>query len=171
MANWCNLRLLVTGLPDDIKPFRRAAGALSGRIDIKRSTIFTEEMEYGEGRDLEAEGVSRFRRRFQCAKFVFQGRNDDYADHFRMISRRFHRLAFVLVYSDPNADSHGSHLLRNGRQRWWNVPSRMRETIVRRQYIRNGAVDDKGDVDYDAEQADDADWDAFFEMMDVAERK
>jgi hypothetical protein len=124
MANWCNLRLLVTGVPKNLKPFRRAAGALSGRIDTNRSTIFTPEMEYGEGGDLEAGGVRRFQKRFQCAIFGLQGRNDDYVDHFREVSRRFPTLAFVLVYSDPNADEHGSYLLRNGRQRLWSVPVR-----------------------------------------------
>jgi hypothetical protein len=45
MANWCNLRLIVTGRADDLKPFRRAAGALRGRIKAKRSEIFTDEMD------------------------------------------------------------------------------------------------------------------------------
>jgi hypothetical protein len=171
VANWCNLELRVTGLPDTVKVFRRAAGALSGRIDATRSTIFTPEMEYGESGDLVAHGVHRIQKRFRCAVFTFQGRNDDHVDHFREISHRYPTLAFVLVYSDPNADDHGSFLLRNGRQRWWRVPDRTREAIVRQAYVRNGAVDENGAVDYDSDDSEDADWDAFAEIATVAERK
>ena len=53
MANWCNLRLVVTGAPDEVAAFRRDAGALRGRIDTSRSRVFTDEMEYGEGGDLD----------------------------------------------------------------------------------------------------------------------
>jgi hypothetical protein len=62
MANWSNLQLVVTGQPEDIASFRRAAGALEGRIDTRHSKIFTCEMEIGEGGDLEADEVTIFRR-------------------------------------------------------------------------------------------------------------
>jgi hypothetical protein len=117
MANWCNLRLIVTGHADDLKPFRRAAGALRGRIKAKRSEIFTDEMEYGEGDDLTADGIRPFRGRLRSAVYRLQGANTDYAEHFRFVSQRFPRLAFVLVVSDPNDDVHGSYRLVNGRQR------------------------------------------------------
>src|SRR6187402_1458730 len=88
MANWCNLRLVVTGHARDLAPFRRAAGALRGHIDTSRSTVFTGDMEYGEGGDLEADGLTRFDGDLRRAKYRFQGRNDDYVDFFREMSRR-----------------------------------------------------------------------------------
>jgi hypothetical protein len=171
MANWCNLRLIATGHANDLKPFRLAAGALRGRIKARHSDIFTEEMEYGECGDLEADGIRRFRGQLRSAVYRLQGRNTDYVEHFRYLSQRFPRLAFVLVVSDPNSDIHGSYCLLNGRRRWWSVPHRVERQIFARRYREYGAVDENGTVDYDHEYADVAEWDAFFEMMDVAEAK
>jgi hypothetical protein len=171
MANWINLRLLATGAPADLERFQRAAGARSGRIKSRRSTVFISEMEYGEGRDLEADGVSRFRGRFRTALYLFQGRNDDHAGHFRQVSRRFPELAFVLVYSDPNGDSHGSYLLTDGDSRMWEVPRQTRRTILKRHYAASGVVDRRGRIDYDAPEADEAEWESFWEFMDVAQEK
>jgi len=171
MANWCNLRLIATGHAEDLTAFRRAAGALRGRIKAKQSEIFTDEMEYGEGGDLEADRIRRFRGQLRSAVYRFQGRNTDYVEHFRYVSQRFPRLAFVLVVSDPNGDLHGSYRLVNGRQRWWSVPRRVERQIFARRYCEYGCIHKDGEVDYDYEYADVAEWDAFFEMMDVAEAR
>ncbi len=170
MANWCNLRLVAIGRPVDVAPFRRAAGARRGRIDTRKSQVFTIDMECGEGRDLEADGVSRFHGTLQRAVYLFQGCNDDHADHFREISRRFPRLALVLVFSDRNADAHGSYLFRAGRRRMWDVPERLKSQLLAAEYEAYGVVTDAGTIDYDAPEADDAEWDACWRMMDVAER-
>ena len=129
MANWSNLRLVATGSRDDVAPFRRAAGALEGRIDTKNSTVFRPEMEFGEGGDLEADDVTVFRRVYRQTSYRFQGRNTDDVGHFEKVSRTFPRLALVLVWSDPNVDSHGSYLLLNGRTRQWEVPQRTKARI------------------------------------------
>ena len=102
MANWSNLRLIVIGSPADVTLFRRAAGALEGHIDTKKSTVFIPDMEFGEGGDLQADAVTVFRRVYRQASYLFQGRNTDYVDHFKTVSRKFPTLAFVLVWSDPN---------------------------------------------------------------------
>jgi len=171
MANWCNVRLSVFGTPTELKPFREAAGALDGRIDTTRSSIFLEEMEIGEGADLEARGVRSFHRRFQRAEYIFQGRNTDHLDHFIKVSKRYPRLAFVVTYSDPNGDDHGSHLVVKGRSRSWVVSGRRRESIVRAAYREHGCVDKQGRIDYDHDYSDVADWAAFSEMMRVASVK
>ena len=129
MANWCNLRLVVTGAPDEVAAFRRDAGALRGRIDTSRSRVFTDEMEYGEGGDLETDGLTRVDGDLRRASYRFQGRNNEHLDHFRAVSRRYPRLAFVLVVSDPNDPDNGSHLLRKGRSRWWGMPSRLHDEL------------------------------------------
>jgi hypothetical protein len=171
MANWSNLRLVVTGRLADLRRFRRAAGALTGRIDTRRSAVFTEDMEYGEGGDLEADGLRRAKGRLRTASYRFQGRNTNYVDHFRRVARTFPALVFVLVYSDPNGDNHGSFLLHNRRLRRWTVPARTTETIHQHQYRIAGVADVAGEVDYDSMEADAAEWEAFWEIMDVAERK
>lgn len=168
MANWCNLRLSVIGRPDDVLAFRKDAGRLEGRIKAAKSKIFLPEMEIGESRDLEAAAAGRFRRTFQRAEYLFQGRNDDHGDHFRSVSERYPRLAFVLTYGDPNADAHGSHLFLAGRQRIWQVPQRLHRELMRRHYRRWKALDARGRMDYDHEQSSEAEWDAYFEMMDRA---
>jgi hypothetical protein len=168
LANWCNIRLSVIGRPADVEPFRKAAGALEGRIRTKRSSIFLEEMELGEGGDLTANGVRPFRRRFERAEYAFQGRNTDHLDHFQEISKRYPSLAFVVTYGDPNGDSHGSHLVLKGRARTWEVRGRTRDDIVRRAYRKYRCVDARGRLDYDADYTDLADWDAYGEMMDLA---
>lgn len=168
MANWCNVRLSVFGTPAEIQTFRKAAGALRGRIDTKRSSVFLEEMEIGEGGDLEARGESAFHRRFRRAEYVFQGRNTDHLDHFVAVSRRYPRLAFVVAYSDPNADDHGSHFVAYGRSRSWRLPRRTHESLARRVYREHGCVDERGRIDYDHESSDMADWDVLFALMDIA---
>ena len=175
MANWCNLRLVVTGHADDLAPFRRAAGALRGRIDTTRSQVFTDEMEYGEGGDLEVAGVSRVDGDLRRASFIFQGRNTDHVDHFVDVSRRYPRLAFVLVVSDPNADDNGSFLIWRGRKRWWSVSRRLHDKLFAK-YLRWWDVVPEGKVDFDAldlgdDTVDMAFWDTLFEEMDVAESK
>ncbi len=165
MANWSNLRLLATGLPAEVKVFGQAAGAQEGRIDTRRSAIFTGEMEYGEGGDLSAYGCSTFARRYRTATYNFQGRNTDHVDHFVQISRRYPTLAFVLVYSDPNGDWHGSYLLRNGRRRHWRVPPRTTEAIMKRHIRAAGVSDEDDEALFWVEN------EAYWEMMDIAEQK
>jgi hypothetical protein len=179
MANWSNCGLVVTGYPHDLRPFRRAAGALRGRIDTSRSEIFPEEFEYGEceGGDLVANGVKRLPGGFQSATYGFHAINrspsPDPAEHFKQISRRFPRLAFVLVESDHNVDSHGSYLLLNGRRRWWSVPRKIETEVMERWYRWYGLVNKDGTINWD----DDSDGqyaaicDGIFEMMDIAAAK
>jgi hypothetical protein len=168
MANWCNLRLSAIGPEQELERFRHDAGARQGRIDTRRSTVFLPEMEIGEGGDLEADPPERFGRRFRRAEYRFQGRNDDHKDHFRGVSARYPALAFVLTYSDPNDDSHGSYLLLAGRERHWPIPQRLAREVMRKHYRRWKLVDARGRLDYDADDSDMAEWDAFFEYMDLA---
>jgi len=145
MANWSNLRLLAIGRLEDLRPFRRAAGALTGRIDTRRSTVFRPEMEEGEGGDLYAERLQPYSKQFRVAKYYFQGRNTDHAEHFQGVSRAFPALAFVLVYSDPNADSHGSYLLLVGSRKHHEMSSRDTEAIVNGHKTAAGVTDDDDD--------------------------
>jgi hypothetical protein len=170
MGNWSNLRLVVTGDPLDLTPFRRLAGALRGRIDASRSQIFTEDMEYGEGGDLEGDGVRRFHN-YRRATYRFQGKNDYFDGHFQQVSRRFPRLAFVLVVGDPNGDWHGSYLLLRGRQREWTVPARVQGEIHERNCRLTGAITKDGKIDYDSDEAEVAFWDSHSEFMDAAEAR
>jgi hypothetical protein len=168
MANWCNVRLSAIGPEDPLARFRTDAGARKGRIDTRRSTVFLPEMEIGETGDLTAHPPEPFGRHFRRAEYTLQGRNDDYADHFREVSGRYPGLAFVLAYGDPNADSHGSHLLLAGRQRTWEIPRRVRREVMRKHYRRWNLVDARGRMDYDAGDSDIAEWGAFFEYIDLA---
>jgi hypothetical protein len=168
MANWCNLRLSVIGTPEEVARFRKAAGPADGRIRADQSRIFTADMERGEGDDLKAYGTKRWGRRFERAEYVLQGRNTDYSDEFLEISTRHPQLAFVLTFSDPNDDSHGSYLMLGGDSRMWGIPARLHREVMRKHYKRQGCMDRRGRVDYDHDNADDAEWDAFFEMMDLA---
>ena len=168
MANWCNLQLSVFGPADQLEAFRKAAGRLEGRVDTRRSSVFLPEMERGESGDLTSHAPKPFGRRFQRAEYTLQGRNDDYGDHFREISEQYPALVFVLTYGDPNADAHGSHLLLAGRQRIWGVPARLHRELMRKHYKRRGLVNSRGHMDYEADDSGMAEWDAYFEMMDVA---
>ena len=162
MANWLNLRLEVSGPLSAVRKFRRSAGR-------PPSAVFPEDLAVGEGGDFGADPIQPFGSVFKTAPYRFQGCNDDYVEHFAAVSRSFPDLAFVLVYSDPNGDSHGSYLVLNGRRRRWELPVRVKKEILKRKYKRAGVVDDRGRVDYDADEADFAEWEAFWEMMDVAE--
>ena len=173
MANYCNLRLVVTGHADDLAPFRRAAGALTGHVDTTHSTIFTGEMEEGEGGDLQAHGLTRVDGDLRRTKYTFQGRNNDHLDHFREVSRRYPRLAFVLVVSDPHDPENGSYLLRKGRSRWWRMPDRAQQRLFAKHLRTQDLVAQRGRIDFDGLDYDDAGvdmayWDAAFEGMDVA---
>lgn len=173
MADWSNLRLVATGHAADLAPFRRAAGALRGRIDTSRSTVFTEEMEYGEGGDLETDGLERFDGDLRRASYRFQGRNDDHVDHFTSVSRRYPRLAFVLVVSDPSRDDNGSYLIRKGRRRFWGISERMHQQLFTKHLRKWGvlpedAVVDFHTIEWEDEYVDGAFWDALFEEMDVS---
>jgi hypothetical protein len=175
MANWCNLRLIATGHATDVARFRRAAGALTGRIDTTHSQVFTEDMEYGEGGDLEALGLSRVDGDLRAASYIFQGRNTDHVDHFVELSKSWPRLAFVLVVSDPNHPDNGSFLIRKGRKRWWALPWQTHLRIFARLLRQRDAVP-PGPIDFDTLDHDDetvemAYWDAAFEGMDVAQAK
>jgi len=170
MANWVNVNLDVHGLPVAVESFRRAAGAKVGRIHTTRSSVFTPEMEYGEGGDLEADPLCRLGDRFRTATYRFQGRNDDHVDHFQAVSRRFPALAFVLAYSDPNGDDHGSYLLRRGRRRTWVVPPAIRNRLLREALVKYGLP---ADLDTAADDRDEVCWaenDAYFAMIDIASR-
>lgn len=175
MANWCNLRLVVTGHAKDVARFRRAAGALRGRIDASRSDVFTEEMEYGEGGDLEADGLSRVNGDLRAASYMFQGRNTDHVDHFVEVSRRYPRLAFVLVVSDPNHPDNGSFLIRAGRKRWWALPWRVHLRLFTG-FLRECEAVPPGKIDFDNldhenDTVDMAYWQAAFKGMDVAQAR
>ena len=171
MANYCNLRLVVTGHADDLAPFRRAAGALTGHVDTTHSTIFTAEMEEGECGDLQAHGLTRVDGDLRRTKYTFQGRNDDHVDHFTEVSRRYPRLAFVLVVSDPPEND--SYLLRKGRSRSWRMSDRAHERLFARHLRTWDIVPQRGridfhNLDYADAGIDMAYWDAAFEGMDVA---
>lgn len=150
MANWCNLGLSVFGPANELSRFRKDAGALQGRVDTSRSRVFLAEMERGESGDLTAHEPKPFGRRFQRAEYTFQGRNNDHADYFREISERYPKLAFVLMFGDPNADAHGSHLLLNDTQRIWGIPVRLHRELMRKHYRLWKLVDARGRMDYDA---------------------
>jgi hypothetical protein len=174
MGNWSNLRLVVTGHSTDLAPFRKAAGALSGRIDTSRSTIFTDDMEEGEGGDLEANGLQRLPGDFRRASYIFQGKNTDHLAHFRAISKHYPRLAFVLVAFDNEHWENGSYLLLNGRRRWWTIPEPEfeRRLVARLEWwdvIEKGTDVDVDGLDFSDDKVDSAWWEAQFECMDVAE--
>jgi hypothetical protein len=175
MANWCNLRLVVTGHATDVARFRRAAGALTGRIDTTHSQVFTEDMEYGEGGDLESLGLSRVDGDLRAASYIFQGRNTDHIEHFVEVSRRYPRLAFVLVVSDPNHPDNGSFLIRKGRKGWWALPWSVHLRLFAeflREYdaVPPGTID-FDNIDHEDETVDMAYWDAAFKGMDVAQAR
>ena len=171
MANWVNVQLDVRGLPIDVEHFRRAAGAKVGRINTARSKVFTLAMEHGEAADLEADPIERFGDRFRTASYRFQGRYDDHVDHFQKVSRRFPKLAFVLAYSDPNCDDHGSYLLLRGTRRTWVVPYVMRVHILRKALVRYGLP---ADLDTSSAEGDEVFWaenEAYWEMQELAARR
>jgi len=174
MANWCNLRLAVTGHAADLAPFRRAAGALTGPVYTDRSTVFTPDMEQGEGGDLQAHGLERLAGELRRAVYTFQGRNTDHVDHFRGVSRRYPRLAFVLAVGDPTLPPDYSYLLRKGRQRRWSAPEPLYNELFAKHLRQNGLVPEDAPVDVDTLDFDDPDvdlayWDAAFELMEVAQ--
>jgi hypothetical protein len=170
MANWVNVHLLAIGLPADVERFRVAAGARVGPIDVRRSTVFTGEMSYGESADLQADRATRCGRRFRAAGYRFQGRNDDHVSHFVEVSRRFPALAFTLTYSDPNGDDHGSYLLLRGRRRLWVVPPLTRERLFWRHFRRWGITSREAETEEENDALYRAENDAYLDMMDLAQR-
>jgi hypothetical protein len=164
------VHLLAIGLPADVERFRVAAGARVGPIDVRRSTVFTDEMACGESADLEADRATRCGRRFRAAGYRFQGRNDDHALHFQEVSRRFPALALILTYGDPNGDDHGSYLFRCGRQRRWVVPERTRERLIWRQCRRYGIRSREPRTEAEEDALYWAENDAYADMAEVARR-
>ena len=169
MADWYNLRLAVTGLPPDVQRFRRAAGALKGRIDTRRSDVFTQAMEHGETMDLEAEAPVRFHDHWKTVTYRFQGRYTDHVDNLRPVSGRFPTLAFVLTYGDA-MDSHGSYFLVGGAiAGHWDVPKRRARAIFRSNYLAHGLRTWK-QIYADYDEAYWAEAEAGDEAMDLAAR-
>jgi hypothetical protein len=178
VANWSNVRLIVVGPPRHVERFRKLARPYVA--DAKKpppwlrrgkrqvfdppDPLFTPDMLHGEGGDLFEEPVRRIGRHRLRAEYKFQARNDDGVEHFSDVSLRFPDLRFLVVWGDPNADSFGSAYVRNGAVTAYEVGDR-----------RRGAIYNRHRREYGREFPDDDDdlfeWDAFSEMMDVAENR
>ena len=167
MADWDNLRIQVTGAHAEVSRFRHAAGALTGRIDTRRSAVFTQEMEHGEGGDLEADRSVRFHERWSTASYRFQGRRH-FIEHFQAVSTACSTLAFVLAYDGGGRA--GSYLLIAGDIRGpWNVPQRTMNAISRRHYDEFG-LRTSAQIEADDDSAFIAEVEAGWEGMEIAGR-
>lgn len=156
MANWCNAQLIVAGQRRDVLRFSRIARA-------QPSSLFKPDMLHGEAQDLFAERMEKLQPDLAKKAYIFQIRNDDGLEHFRLVSRDFPALCFVLVYFDPNNDPSGSYFISRGRARKYFVPVELHEAVM----ARHGITEDS----YDKWDSDDERhyWEASWELMELAE--
>ena len=177
MANWSNIRLVALGPEGDVASLRRLARPYLAEARkppqwMRRSPgkpfdppdpLFRPDMMHGEGSDLFVLGpAERLSGHLMRDTYCFQGRNDDGVEHFCEVSTRFPNLRFVVVWADPNGDWFGSAYVRNGRATRYELGSRRRSAIYNHWRRKCGASLD--DDDWYA-------WDAYSEMMDVAQRR
>jgi hypothetical protein len=177
MANWSNVRLIAEGYERDLATLRRLAKPYLAEARqppawMRRprgapfdppAPLFTADMIHGEGGDLFEGPVTRLSGDLVRATYHFQARNDDGVEHFRDVSTRFPTLRFLVVWGDPNGDSFGSAYVRKGKATLYELGARRRSAIYSRWRRTYGASPDDDDEGYA--------WDAFSEMMDVAERR
>ncbi len=122
----------------------------------------------------ESHGLQRLAGDLRRTRYSFQGRNDDHVDHFAAVSRRYPRLAFVLVVSDPHASDNGSYLLLKGRRRRWIMPEQAQDDLFaahlrKWDLLPEGARFDFSAIDLNDDTVSMAYWDAMFEEMDIAQ--
>lgn len=150
MANWCNARLIVTGPRDAVLAFAAAA-----RDETKR--VFRADMLVGEAAPLRRDRVERVGDGVYRKRFTFQIRNDYGLQHFTRVSKRHRRLAFVLVFGDPNVDCYGSALITRGEAQEYDVTPRQARAIWRKHKV---TLEDEDEWRF---------WEASWDLMDLAE--
>jgi hypothetical protein len=152
MANWSNVRLIVAGPRADLLHFSHLA-------KTQPSSVFQPDMLEGESGELYACRARKIGPKALKKSYRFQMRNDDGHKHFRLISRQYPTLCFVLVYGDPNCDCYGSYFISRGRARNHELPGRVKEAVM----AKHGVTEE-----YD-EDEDWRFWFASWELLDVAE--
>jgi hypothetical protein len=177
MANWSNVRLIAVGHERDLARLRRLARPYlaearkppawtrrpRGAPFDPPDPLFSSDMIHGEGGDLFEGPVTRLPGDLVLVVYHFQSRNDDGVEHFCGVSTRFPTVRFLVVWGDPNGDSFGSAYVRKGKATLYELGDRRRTAIYSRWRREYGASPDDDDEAYA--------WDAFSEMMDVAERR
>jgi len=157
MANWCNVRLIVTGARHEVLSFSRSAR-------MHPATFFTPDMLGGEEQELCSERIEKIGPNLARKVYKFQARGDDGREHFRRLSRQFPVLCFVVVYFDPNNDPSGSFFITRGRARSYELPAQLQEAVMAKHSLTedvfNGEWSDDDDWHY---------WEASCELMDLAE--
>lgn len=149
MANWCNVRLVLSGLRSAVLEFSRRARS-------RPSSYFEPDMLAGEAQELFSERIRNLDKSLYQKVYKFQVRNDDGRNHFQELSKQHTNLCFVLVYADPASGDFGSYLIRQGRTRKYSIPQKTKEAVMA-----------KHGVDYDYDD-DSPYWEASWELMDLA---
>ena len=150
MANWCNVRLIVSGQRADVVRFAHHAR-------LRPSAVFSADMLEGEAGPLASERLQQSGPSLFTKVYRFQARNDDGRNHFRAVSLRFPELQFLLVYFDPASGSCGSYLVRSGRSRHFLLQESRLEALME----EHGVLDEP-DEDWRY-------WQASWAAMDIAE--
>ena len=149
MANWCNVRLIITGQHADVLSFSRLSST-------RPSSLFAPDMLQGEAQDLMSDRMRKVDRGLAKKVYRFQVRNDDGRAHFCQLSLQFPRLNFVLVYGDVY-DSFGSYFISDGQVQDYELPDQIKEEVMARHGVTEDSDDDVGF------------WEASWELMDLAE--
>jgi hypothetical protein len=122
----------------------------------------------GEGGDLWSERARVIGPDLRRKSYHFQIRNDDGREHFRGVSTRYPSLHLVLVNYWGLPSECSSFLIHGGRSRAYRMPDELVNSIL----MKHG-YDPDLDSDNDDEhmENDDKEWEASWEMMDVAESR
>jgi hypothetical protein len=186
MAEWCNARLTVVGASSEVTRFAKHArqkppGPLTYVLDIlvtdsevirlprpqgRPGAPFIPDMWIGEGGELWSERMRRLGDGLSQKRYHFQIRNDDGRAHFHKVSRRYPSLYFVLVNHWYLESESRSFLIHDGRTRSYEMAQELIDsTLAKFGYDPDLESDD----DDDYLENDDKEYEASWEMMDLAE--
>lgn len=121
MGNWINNRLVVRGSKKDLHVFNKAVLTLPPLNDYD---VLPKEADSicGESVDLLIVGPNRWRPGVLEVRYLFQTKNYLPLKEFKLVSRSFPGLCFILGYCDANDCSFGSYFIRKGRSKEYELP-------------------------------------------------
>lgn len=185
MASWCNARLTVVGETSEVARFahraRKKPPELGYVPDIlvtdsevirlprpqgRPTDIFIPDMWVGEGGDLWADRIKAIGDGLSQKKYHFQIRNNDGREHFRKVSLAYPSLHFVLADHWDPPDECRSFLIHSGRTKAYVMPDELMSSILTK-YGYDPDLESDNDDDYEENYW--KEYEASFEMMDVAE--
>jgi hypothetical protein len=156
-----NVRLIVTGVPTEVRAFISQHERLRIRTTHRRGTQLLQACLWSCKRPARIAGQPLLQ--VSCS----DSDDPDPRKWVRAVAPQFPNCCFVLGLIEPEVDSAMSVLVGRGAALTYQIGKRRREQLYRKhhrkweQWVRRGEVEESGDLDLMA------DWDADAEMMEI----